>query len=57
MSLSIVNSSDDDELHLKLLGFWTLSVVWYCKNTTFQELDLLPFSGGKVPTHLSPYVR
>jgi len=52
MSLSIVNSSDDDELHLKLLGFWTLSVVWYCKNTTFQELDLLPFSGGKVPTHL-----
>jgi hypothetical protein len=34
--------------HSELIGFWTLSIVWYSKkleNTTFRKLDLFPSSG------------
>jgi hypothetical protein len=34
----------------ELMGFWTLSIIWYAKkleNTTFQKLDLFPPSGEK----------
>jgi hypothetical protein len=34
--------------HSELLDFWTLSIIQYSKkleSTTFQKLDLFPFSG------------
>jgi hypothetical protein len=41
-------------VNLKLLGVWTLSIVWYSKkleNTTFQKLDLFPSSGERGDTY------
>lgn len=38
---SILNSSDNSIIYLGLLGFCTLFIVLYSKNSTFQELDLL----------------
>jgi hypothetical protein len=40
--------------NLKLLGVWTLSIVWYSKkleNTMFQKLDLFPSSGERGDTY------
>jgi hypothetical protein len=34
-----------------LLGFWTLSIMWFSKqNTTFWKLYLFPSSGWKTPS-------
>jgi hypothetical protein len=44
-------------IHSGLLGFWTLSIVWYSKKkkttqkkTTFRKLDLFPSSGEEWET-------
>jgi hypothetical protein len=37
-----------DIISLGLLGFWTLSIVWYSRklvNTRFEKLDMLLSSG------------
>jgi hypothetical protein len=55
---SILKGSDDGVLYLIKPRFWTLSIVTGYKNTTFQELALLPSSGKTGgPTQLGPLER
>jgi hypothetical protein len=45
---------------LKKKVFWTLSIIWKSKITTFRKLDLLPFSGEtgrETPTLFGPLHR
>jgi hypothetical protein len=48
VSLSLRVNLDERHFGSKLLGFWTLSIVWFSKkkkkpnNTTFWKLDLFP---------------
>jgi hypothetical protein len=50
---SILNGSDDDSLHLTLLGLWTSSIMSHLKEKP-DVLDLFLFSCGTVaPAGLS----
>jgi hypothetical protein len=53
--ISILKGSDNGVLHLKELGFWTLSIVqWFLKNTTFRKLDQFPFQWLRLPLCKGP---
>lgn len=49
MKASIVKENGHCHCTLVLVGFWTLSALWYCEQiTTFRTLSVVPISGENV---------